>query len=161
MLYSMPTRRPPQEFINDITSADDGIVPIRDVPEWTLNKLGILWAYLSRYAQACQTAPAFYFVDGMAGSGLCRVKSTGQIVLGSTLIALKVNPQFSKCLALELDTAPFEALSIRRRIYGGRAQVENADCNTTLIERMAKHVPRNAPIFVLLDPEGPSCIGRP
>ena len=151
---AMPKRRPPQEFIAEITVQDDGVIPVRPVPEWTKNKLGILWAYLSRYAIACRSARAFYFVDAMAGSGLCRVRETGEFLLGSTLIALKAEPRFTKCLSLEQNANSYRALVTRTESVRPRSVVEPGDCNQDLLRLMNREIPRGAPTFILFDPEG-------
>lgn len=150
----MPRRRPPQEFINDITVLDDGIRPVREIPEWTRNKLAILWAYLSGYAEACKNYPPFFFVDAMAGPGLCQVRATDEFLLGSTLIALKTEPPFTRCLSLEYSSDSTSALLARTTSHGERAIVRQGDCNRDLLSFMSEYIPQNRPLFILFDPEG-------
>lgn len=155
VLHAMqPRRRPPQQFLLDITVTDDGIRPVRDAHPWSRDKLGILRSYLAAYAKACQSASEFYFVDAMAGSGLYRIQETNEWLLGSTPIALRIEPRFHKCLALEIDPRNVEALHRRVEEFAGRAIVLQGDCNVHLESTMADHIPRRSPSFVLLDPEG-------
>lgn len=147
-------RRPPRDFIADIVAEDDGIVPIREVGEWTQNKLGILQSYLGPFAKACTSAGRWYFVDTMAGSGLCRIRESGQILRGSTLIALNVDPPFAGVLSLELERASAEALARRTAPFGERARVVNADANQRLAAELAAFIPRDKPVLILMDPEG-------
>lgn len=128
---ALAARRHPQEFISDITVTDDGI-RTRDVHEWTRIKLGVLTSYLRSYAQACQRAGRFYFVDAMAGPGLCHVLETNEYLLGSTMIALETAPEFAKTLSLEYQEPSAEALIQRTRRFGDRAIVARADCNRDL-----------------------------
>lgn len=151
----MPKRRPPQEFIQDITVEDDGIRPVRECHDWTRDKLGILTSYLAAYGRACKSAPrGFYFTDAMAGSGFCHIEETDEYLLGSTLIALRSEPPFRRCLSLELSGSNAEALRRRTEGEGGRSIVLQGDCNRALEAAMDEHIPRNVPHFVLLDPEG-------
>jgi three-Cys-motif partner protein len=148
-------RRPPQEVIREITVPFDGIEPVRRAQPWARNKLGILAAYLSRYATACASAPhGFNFVDALSGPGLCRIDGENECLLGSTLIALRASPPFSKCLAMDLNEANVQALRQRTASYVGRVAVEHGDCNVHLQSAMEEHIPKNSPVFVLLDPEG-------
>lgn len=133
---------------------DDGIRPVREAFHWTRDKLGILSAYLPAYGRACKTAGQFFFVDAMAGSGLCHIKDTDEFLRGSTLLALNSLPPFSVCLSLEKDARNAAALRSRTERFGPQAVVLEADCNLELGEAMRSHIPRRSPTFVLLDPEG-------
>ncbi len=148
----MAKRRPPQEFLQDITVVDDGTEPVRAAQPWSKDKLGILWAYLSRYAKACQRAGAFYFVDAMAGPGRYRI--AGELFMGSTPIALAVRPEFAKCLAMDIDEGNVSALRRRTAAFGERAVVLQGDCNRELIPAMRQVIPTTFPVFILFDPEG-------
>lgn len=146
-------RRPPQEFIKDISVSDDGVRPVRSARPHSREKLGILASYLGAYGRACTKAGEFSFVAAMAGSGLYRIEETDEWLLGSTLVALRSNPAFARCLAMDLSPANVAAL--RTRVGDdNRAIVLQGDCNTDLLPAMELHVRNNKPLFVLLDPEG-------
>jgi three-Cys-motif partner protein len=150
-------RRPPQEFIADITVEDDGIRPFRSAHELSRDKLGILASYISAYGNACKSAGDFYFIDGLAGSGLYYIEETKEWLLGSTPIAVRSMPAFAKCLALEFSAASAEALMLRTRQFGSRVMVRRGDCNSDLLPLMESGIAtsqRHKPMFVLLDPEG-------
>lgn len=147
-------RRPPQEFIAEISVTDDGIRPVREAHDWTRNKLGILTSYLSSYARACTRAGDFYFVDAMAGPGLCHIAETDEFLLGSTLIAARTSPPFARILSLDIVPANVAALERRALPWKDRVFVRRGDANRDLLPLMEEHVPTNKPSFVLLDPEG-------
>lgn len=147
-------RRPPQEFIADITVADDEIRPVREAHEWSRDKLGILASYFGAYARACTRAHGTFVVDGMAGPGLYHIIETGEWLLGSTQIALRAEPAFTRVLAMDLDPEKVAAMKRRVESYGDRAAVEQGDVNRDLVPAMARHISQRAPTFVLLDPEG-------
>lgn len=148
-------RRPPQEFIADIRVEYDGIAPVRSAQPWTRDKLGILRSYLPAFATACKAVPnGFYFVDAMAGCGLCSVEATNEWLLGSTPLALSVEPRFTRCVAMDVKQANVKALRQRVAKYGERAAVLEGDCNVELEGAMTEFIPVDAPVFVLLDPEG-------
>lgn len=150
----MPRRRPPQEFVIDQRVPDDGIRPVREAFHWTRDKLGILSAYFPAYGRACKTAGQFFFVDAMAGSGLCHIRDTDEFLRGSTLLALNSVPAFARSLSLEVDPRNAAALRARTALFGSRVVVLESDCNAVLGQAMLDHIPRRSPTFVLLDPEG-------
>jgi three-Cys-motif partner protein len=148
----MPERRPPEDFVKDHVVADDGLV-IRSAGRWTRTKLGILAMYCPRFVQASRSAQATYFVDGLAGPGLCRIRPSQQVVLGSSLIALKAG--FTKVLSLELQPDFVVALQQRTAPFGMRSAVAHGDINKDLLALMKSELDvRSAPTLVFLDPEG-------
>jgi three-Cys-motif partner protein len=149
----MAKRRAPQEFIRDITASDDGVRPVRSAKIHTREKLGILTSYLASYGRACRTAGEFSFVDALSGPGMYRVEETNEWLLGSTMIALRSEPRFGRCLAMDLNAENVRALR-ERTASDQRAVVLQGDCNRDLLPAMANHVRRDKPLFVLLDPEG-------
>jgi three-Cys-motif partner protein len=61
---------------------------LRNVGEWTKDKLKILTSYLPAYLTATTSTLERFYIDGFAGPGLNRLASTGELVDGSPLIAL-------------------------------------------------------------------------
>ncbi|PFG73215.1 three-Cys-motif partner protein [Tepidiforma thermophila] len=145
---------PVQQYIHQITLPDDdGIEPKRRAKRHTRNKLAILAAYLPAFTKACNKAPQKYFIDALAGPGLYQFDD--RITMGSTLIALKTEPPFSKVLAMEKNKKYADALKTRcSRIDQNRARVTSGDCNVALINFMANELNPRAPMLVFLDPEG-------
>ena len=147
-------RTPPQELLRETVAVDDGIRPVREAGEWAKDKLGILSAYLPRFAKASSgKVDQWYFADGFAGSGLNRFPD-GQLRWGSTILALRAQPEFRRVIAIERDEEPRMALSRRGELFKGRAIVVGGDCNVELIPALKQHVPPWAPLLVFLDPTG-------
>jgi three-Cys-motif partner protein len=133
--------------------AEDGY-PARDAPSWTEEKLMILEAYLSKFAVACKSAGGWYSLDLFAGTGLNWSTTRDVATDGSALIALKAEPPpATKVILAEKRDGAFEALTHRTEPYGDRAVRFNEDANA-IVGRSLSLVPRSAPCFAFLDPEG-------
>ena len=138
------------------TPPDDGLV-VREAGPWVKDKLGILAQYLPAFGKACKDkAPNWFYVDAFAGSGLNRIRKTGELVWGSPLIALRADPPFTRCAFLDSGTAEVQALRRRTAPYGARAVVRQGDCNTALLPLMQEAVDPRAPCLCVFDPEGPN-----
>jgi three-Cys-motif partner protein len=150
----MPERREPDEFLAPFITKDDGL-PTRKSGRWAKDKLGILAMYLPRFVQASMKARAAYFVDGLAGPGLCRIEATAEFVHGSTLIALRSNPELTRCISMDMNVSAVRALRRRTAAYGDRSVVAHGNVNSDLLPLMESTIEkRGAPTLVFLDPEG-------
>jgi three-Cys-motif partner protein len=132
--------------------AADGF-PARDAASWTEEKLMILTAYLERFATATKKAGGWYGLDLFAGTGLNWSTTRDETIDGSALVALRSKPQAMKLIAAEKHPSAFEALAARTEPYGKRAALFNEDANR-IVEKMLAPIPRRAPAFAFLDPEG-------
>jgi three-Cys-motif partner protein len=133
--------------------AGDGY-PARVAPPWTEEKLMILDAYLAAFAKACRKAGGWYGLDLFAGLGLNWSEVRKREINGSPLIALEAEaPPATAVIASERDRRAHEALIARTARYGTRAVILNADANEAIVE-MLDRVPKRAPAFAFLDPEG-------
>jgi three-Cys-motif partner protein len=134
------------------TAADK--FPARDAASWTEEKLMILDAYLNAFAKACQKAGGWYGLDLFAGTGLNWSTTRDAPINGSALIALEASePRATQVILAEKHPGAFEALTHRTERYGARAIRINDDANR-IISDMLSLVPRRAPAFAFLDPEG-------
>jgi three-Cys-motif partner protein len=121
---------------------------------WTEEKLMILEAYLGAFAKACRKAGGWYALDLFAGGGLNWSEIRDHEIPGSPLIALEAGtPNATKVVASELDGRAHAALVARTSAYGDRAMILRRDANEAIAELLAA-VPRRAPAFAFLDPEG-------
>jgi hypothetical protein len=78
----------------DSTPLDDGLA--RDAGPWVKDKLGILRKYLPAFGMACRNkAPEWFYVEGFAGPGVNRLRDTGELVWGSSMLALQADPMFA------------------------------------------------------------------
>lgn len=133
--------------------ASDGY-PSRDAASWTEEKLMILESYLNAFAKACQRAGGWYALDLFAGTGLNWSTTRNAPINGSALIALEASaPQATKVVVAEKDGNAFEALQHRTGRYGDRSVLVNDDANR-VVDDLLIHVPKRAPAFAFLDPEG-------
>lgn len=133
---------------------DDGL-PVRDAGVWTEDKLAIVRDYLRAFGRACsKKAPTFYFADGFSGPGINRIRDTAELVPGSPLLALESEPQFAKCLLMDLGEQNIQTMEARTARYGERALVRKGDCNVDLVPAMQDALDQRNPCFCLLDPEG-------
>jgi three-Cys-motif partner protein len=134
-------------------NAADGYLA-RDAASWTEEKLMILDAYLNSFAKACRTAGGWYALDLFAGTGLNWSATRDQEINGSALIALEArSPEAIKVAVAENHAGAFKALVLRTERYGGRVECFNEDANK-IVAAMLGLIPRRAPAFAFLDPEG-------
>lgn len=114
----------------------------------------ILDAYLNAFARACRRAGGWYGLDLFAGTGLNWSTTRAREINGSALIALEAKPpDATKVIVAEKDAGAFKVLERRTQSYGDRVECFNADANEIVGDMLAL-VPRRAPAFAFLDPEG-------
>ncbi len=137
-------------------TATDGR-PARVAAMWTEEKLMILECYLAAFADACKKAEeagGWYALDAFAGGGLNWSEAREKEIPGSPLIALEAEaPRATRVLLCEQDDRTRRALAARCTPYGERAMTFDGDVNASIAGMLAE-VPRRAPAFAFLDPEG-------
>jgi three-Cys-motif partner protein len=149
-------RKTSQQILAELEAEDDGLLT-RPIGIWSLEKLATLLLYFRAFTTACGKASGGYYVDGMAGPGICRLRGARPhpyLACGSPLIALRTQPEFQQCTFLEIDRRKVEALRARTAAYGGRAAVYQGDVNLDLERLLRDQVPPRAPCFCFLDPQG-------
>jgi three-Cys-motif partner protein len=133
---------------------DDGLA-VNEAGSWAHDKLDVAWKYDSAFGRACQSWRDWFYVDGLAGSGVNRIaEEGGRRIWGSPVIALRAQPAFTRCLFLEQDAAKAAALDARTDALGDRRVVEQGEVNRDLLAMMRMHLPRKNPVLVVLDPYG-------
>jgi three-Cys-motif partner protein len=114
----------------------------------------ILECYLAAFAKTCHPAGGWFGLDAFAGLGLNWSEARDAEILGSPLIALEAgSPQATKVLLCEKYDRTRRALTARCAPYGSRVEIFAGDINSE-IRRLLVEVPRKAPAFAFLDPEG-------
>ena len=149
-------RKSSQEILRELEAENDGL-PTRPIGIWTLEKLAILHLYFHGFTSASGKARGGVCIDGLAGPGVCEVRGARmppRFVWGSPLLAARATPSFERCILIEKKQRNAEALSIRTVAYGDRVSVILGDVNDELVKALRDVVPRQAPCFCLLDPEG-------
>ncbi|MGH2597640.1 MAG: three-Cys-motif partner protein TcmP [Actinomycetota bacterium] len=137
----------------EVPPADE--LAVNSAGSWVHDKLMVVRKYDSAFGVACQSWGEWFYVDGLAGSGVDRIaEEGGRLIWGTPVIALRATPPFTNCLFLEQDAARAAALDQRTTAFTGRRIVEQGEVNTDLIRMMRMHLPRRNPVLVVLDPYG-------
>ncbi len=109
---------------------------------WSEVKLAIIKEYASTYtkimdAQRRERIPSlrWFYIDGYAGSAHHFLKTSGDLVEGSPLIALNTTPPFHEYHFIDSDTGRAAEL---RKEAGDRPDVftYSEDCNTVLLSKV-------------------------
>jgi three-Cys-motif partner protein len=141
---------------NCTTPAEDDGLPVQCVGAWSKDKHD----YLSRYLAASANPRKKYlppegtggaaFIDLFAGPGRARVQTTGELVDGSPLIALKQPVPFTKVVLCESDEENITALTKRTAAYP-QAKIIPGDCNKNM-DKVVKEVPPYGLNVAWIDP---------
>jgi three-Cys-motif partner protein len=106
---------------------------------WSEVKLAIIKEYAAAYAKILDATRQrsirslkWLYIDAFAGPGMHRSKTTGDVVEGSPLIALKTKPAFSEYHFIDANPARAKQL---KAIIGARDDVHiySEDCNKILL----------------------------
>jgi three-Cys-motif partner protein len=131
-----------------------------EVGYWSEIKLEIIRRYATEYTKIlrAQGRFKFFYVDGFASSGMHFSKSQGQLIPGSPLIALDVEPPFDQHFLVELNPEKHNALSrlISQHPRGDRSRLFLGDCNEVLLKSVFPEISysRYERALCLLDPYG-------
>ncbi len=127
-----------------------------EVGIWSELKLEILRKYATAYSQILSSKRLHHwYIDAFAGAGTHIAKRTGDLIPGSPLNALSIQPPFEKYYLIDLNRARSAEL---RNLTADRPDVEvrSGDCNTILLSDVFPHVKyedyRRA--LCILDPYG-------
>jgi len=118
---------------------------IDEIGPWSQVKLDILKRYAVEYSKilANQKNPSFFhvYIDAFAGAGFHLAKTTGEMVLGSPLNALLVEPPFREYHLIDLDGDKINGL---RGMIGSRKDVVlyTGNCNQILMDEVFPKVQR-------------------
>ena len=110
--------------------------PIDEIDYWSEIKLDIIKEYAAAYSKimrAQKKIKKYAYIDGFAGTGIHLSKTSGQMVAGSPLNALWVDPPFMEYHFIDLDGGCAENL---RQLTAGKSNVNvhEGDCNSILIK---------------------------
>jgi three-Cys-motif partner protein len=108
---------------------------------WSQLKLDIVKDYATAYSIILAKQPRIrhVYIDAFAGAGVHQLKSTGELVPGSPLNALAVEPPFTELHLVDLDGAKIDNL---RQLTAGRNDVfiHQGDSNEVLIREVFPRV---------------------
>jgi three-Cys-motif partner protein len=95
-----------------------------------------------------------YYIELLAGTGLCRIKETGDIVAGSTLIAATVcYVPFNEYILVEKDEKSAKALEKRMKKITPNVVILQRDCNNC-IKEVVDRLPEQSHYLAFVDCEG-------
>jgi len=124
---------------------------------WSQAKLEIVRDYASAYSTILARQPLLkhVYIDAFAGAGLHQLKATGQLVPGSPLNALAVEPPFQELHLIDLDGAKVANL---KELARGRKNVfiYEGDSNRILLDEVFPRIDYKSykRALCLLDPYG-------
>jgi three-Cys-motif partner protein len=132
-----------------------------EIGYWSEIKLEILRKYAWAYSKILTSRRAndakltHFYIDGFAGAGVHISKSSGELVAGSPLNALNLEPPFRHYFLVDLDGGRIEQL---KELVGDRRDVTllEGDCNEVLLTQVLPKVSyrRRERALCLLDPYG-------
>jgi three-Cys-motif partner protein len=131
----------------------------RVVGDWTKDKLRILESYLPGYLQATTRTVERIYVDAFSGPGKNQLESTGEIIDGSPLLALKAQAsngtRFDRFYFIDEDRRLLDELHshIEELRESRPCTILHGDVNT-MLPRIMGEVNRRSPTFVFLDTDG-------
>ena len=126
-----------------ITMAGKPGLKFDEIGYWSEVKLAIVKEYASAYSQILTSQKkhqlAHVYVDAFAGAGAHISKTTGEMVPGSPLNALAIQPPFKECHLIDLDGAKVDNL---RSLVGTRSDVSihEGNCNEVLLKTVFPRV---------------------
>jgi len=127
---------------------------------WSIIKLLALLRFVDIYTKIIKAPKQrlffknMYYIDLLAGSGLCRVGSKGDVIAGSALIACKqcFHP-FDKYFLVEKNSEKAEALKARVETMTSNFKIFNCNCNDC-IEEIMEEIDERDHYLAFVDCEG-------
>lgn len=110
---------------------------------WSEIKLAILKDYAGAFTRLLKAKPwckGLCYVDAFAGAGMHLSKSTGEMVPGSPLNALLVQPPFDHIVLIDVDAEKVESLT-KLCGHDKRVEIVSGDCNEVLSAKIAPMLP--------------------
>jgi len=114
-----------------------------EIGHWSEMKLDIIREYADAYSRVLgsknQRRLYHVYIDGFSGGGVHVSKTKQELIPGSPLIALGVNPPFKEYHFIDLDSQKIKALS---DIVAGKsnAHLYEGDCNSILLDKVFPQV---------------------
>ena len=140
-----------------LQEADDGL-PMRSAGPWAAEKLDYLARYIAVFTKSMRGKWQLNYIDLQAGPGKNLVDQTGEILLGSPLLALTTQFPFAGYYFVEYDKRNASALEARCAASSllESVQLTTGDCNqivNAIVEQLkpGEHQSLN---LAFLDPEG-------
>ena len=127
---------------------------------WSIIKLLALLRFVNIYTKIIKAKKQreffknMYYIDLLAGSGLCRIGARGDIFAGSALVACtECFHPFDKYFLVEKDFEKAEALKARIESITSNSKVFKRDCNDC-IEEIVEEIDERDHYLAFIDCEG-------
>ncbi|MDO9230764.1 MAG: three-Cys-motif partner protein TcmP [Syntrophales bacterium] len=114
-------------------------VKLDEIGIWSEIKIAILREYACAFTKILKTKAwcrGCCYVDAFAGAGMHISKTTREMVPGSPLNALLVEPRFDRIVLIDLDA---ERIELLKTLCGSdeRVEIMPGDCNEVLLDKVA------------------------
>lgn len=107
---------------------------------WSEVKLDIIREYCSAYSRILskQSGLLHVYVDAFSGAGLHERKGSKELLPGSPLNALKIEPPFKRYFLIDLDERKVSHLrqQVRQAEHADSVEILNGDCNLLLLTQV-------------------------
>src|SRR5688572_7555185 len=114
------------------------LLKLDEIGYWSEVKLEIVRKYAAAYSRILSAKPsikAHIYIDAFAGAGTHISKATGDIVSGSPVNAMSIDPPFSELHFIDLDGSRTTELQ-RLAANNDRVTVHKGDCNKVLLQEV-------------------------
>jgi len=131
---------------------DDGLL-IPEVGPWTEDKFDLIRLYCQIFSSAMKNKWTRVYLDLYAGSGICRIKGRGPVLLGSPLIALSVDAPFDRYIFCESDAERSSVLKARvERDFPTQNASVTPGKYREHIDEICSRIPSSSLVLCLVDP---------
>jgi three-Cys-motif partner protein len=125
---------------------------------WSEIKFAILREYACAFTRILKNktwCKGCCYIDAFAGAGMHISKTTREMVQGSPLNALLVEPQFDRITLIDIDAEKVELLNTLCG-HDKRVEILSGDCNELLLDKVAPSLPYSSYWrgLCILDPYG-------
>lgn len=149
-----------------LSPVEDGLTT-RPSGEYVVEKYHYIRNYMQMFTTAMRNKKwrGLRFIDLFSGPGKCKIDKTGEILLGSPLIAITLNHPFDEYMFVDLDGDNIRALeqrcssaqltsSLQFYIGDGNKKIDQIESRIEQLDKM--YIPGTWPFLNLafLDPEG-------
>ena len=125
-----------------------------DIGPWSEQKLEIIQQYCTPYSKILNNKGfRHYYIDGFAGAGLHKSKESGDLILGSPVNAIEINPPFKGYYFIEIEN--YKINHLKKMIHPkDNIHFHEGDCNKVLLEEVFPLIQytKYKRAFCLLDP---------
>jgi three-Cys-motif partner protein len=133
-------------------------VKLDEIGVWSEIKIAILREYAGAFTRILKTqawCKGCSYIDAFAGAGVHISKTTGEMVQGSPLNALLVEPRFDRIVLIDLDAKKVDSLTTLCG-HDERVEILSGNCNEVLLDKVAPSLPYSSCWrgLCVLDPYG-------